>query len=53
MTPEEAFDAAMRYMTRAGDDAVGAPPACGGRSDVGVPPACGGEERRHDPGRSF
>ncbi|KBN61751.1 hypothetical protein V916_00904 [Mycobacterium tuberculosis TB_RSA06] len=38
-------------MSRAGDDAVGVPPACGGRSDeVGVPPACGGrsddEERR-------
>ncbi len=31
-------------MTRAGDDAVGVPPACGGRSDVGAPPACGGEE---------
>ncbi|KAA1250988.1 type I polyketide synthase [Mycobacterium simiae] len=39
---------------RAGDDAVGAPPACGGRSDaVGAgphtwevpPPACGGERR--------
>jgi hypothetical protein len=44
-------------MNRAGDDAVGAPPACGGRSDevgarplaavrLGVPPpACGGEWR--------
>ncbi len=41
-------------MSRAGDDAVGAPPACGGRSDeVGArphkwevpPPACGGERR--------
>jgi hypothetical protein len=32
--------------TRASDDAVGAPPACGGRSDeVGAPPACGGERR--------
>ncbi|WP_414625849.1 hypothetical protein, partial [Mycobacterium tuberculosis] len=31
-------------MSRAGDDAVGVPPACGGRSDeVGVPPACEGE----------
>ncbi|WP_413814150.1 hypothetical protein, partial [Mycobacterium tuberculosis] len=30
-------------MSRAGDDAVGVPPACGGRSDeVGVPPACEG-----------
>ncbi len=34
-------------MTRAGDDAVGVPPACGGRSDeVGAPPACGGERRK-------
>ncbi|CNM14436.1 N5-carboxyaminoimidazole ribonucleotide synthase [Mycobacterium tuberculosis] len=33
-------------MSRAGDDAVGVPPACGGRSDeVGVPPACEGERR--------
>ncbi len=33
-------------MIGTGADAVGVPPACGGRSDVGVPPACGGEERR-------
>jgi len=33
-------------IARAGDDAVGVPPACGGRSDeVGAPPACGGERR--------
>jgi hypothetical protein len=34
-----------RWLT-AGDDAVGVPPACGGRSDVGAPPACDEEERR-------
>jgi acyl-CoA thioester hydrolase len=37
-------------VTRAGDDAVGVPPAAkrrGGRTDeVGAPPACGGERRR-------
>jgi uncharacterized protein len=34
-------------IARAGDDAVGVPPACGGRSDeVGAPPACGGERRK-------
>jgi hypothetical protein len=32
----------MDRMTRAGDDAVGPPPARGGGSDVGVPPTCGG-----------
>src|ERR1700752_4095032 len=50
----------VNLTTCAGDDAVGAPPAYGGRSDVGArpqrvgsplrrgvpPPACGGEERR-------
>ncbi|MGH3564230.1 MAG: hypothetical protein ACRDTN_21250, partial [Mycobacterium sp.] len=36
----------QRSCMVAGDDAVGVPPACGGRSDeVGVPPACGGERR--------
>ncbi len=36
-----------RPMIRAGDDAVGVPPACGRQSDaVGAPPACGGEWRR-------